>query len=98
MANKIIVDEELRGLIPAYLENRHAELPRLAEYLARADFAALRNTGHQLAGSGGAYGFARVSELGRAVESAALAGKAAELEKLISELAGYLGDLELVYE
>jgi len=51
-----------------------------------------------LAGSGGGYGFARISELGRALESAAIAGNAAEIGKLISELAQYLDDLELVYE
>ena len=98
MSNKILVDAKLRDLVPAYLKHRDAELARLRGHLAAGDLDALQKIGHQLCGSGGGYGFARISELGRALERAAAEGRAEEIRKIISDLAGYLGAIELVYE
>jgi HPt (histidine-containing phosphotransfer) domain-containing protein len=98
MAPKITIDKDLRELIPSYLKNRNDELPQLAALLAKADYEALRRSGHQLAGSGGGYGFDRISEIGKALESAAREGRAEEIVKLHSELECYLKNLEIVYE
>ncbi len=98
MANKIIIDADLRELIPSYLKNRNDELPVLSEFLAGADYEALRKSGHQLAGSGGGYGFTRISEIGRELEAAALAGNGEETRKLIAGLSDYLGNLEIEYD
>ena len=47
-------DPLLQPLIPDYLKHRRFDLQRLADGLVRKDFAALRKTGHDMAGSGGA--------------------------------------------
>lgn len=64
-------DPILRDLLPGYLDRRWAELGTLSEALERKDFATLRTIGHNLHGSGGAYGLAKVSELGQVLEAAA---------------------------
>jgi hypothetical protein len=98
MAQAVVIDAAYREIAPGYLANRKAELPLIAGLIAGSDFEALRKTGHRLAGSGGSYGFARVSELGRGIEAAALKSDLAVIKKLAAELEAYLSDLELVYE
>lgn len=98
MPVKILVDTDLADLVPGYLANRRAELPVLVRSLAARNYGALQRLGHQLAGSGGAYGFDRISELGLGVEREARAGNAEELGKMLLVLGAYLEDLELVYK
>ena len=92
------MDAGLREIVPAYLKNRKTELPELAEFLARGDFDAVIKAGHNLTGSGGGYGFDKISELGRAVETAAAEKNLEKIKILLSELADYLENLEVVYE
>ena len=98
MSYKVIVDAELRDLVPAYLEKRKAEVPELARLLAEGNFDVLRSAGHKLCGSGGGYGFDKISELGKALEAAAGAGNAAETKKLLLVLEDYLKNLEVLYQ
>ena len=74
-----------------YLENRVHELAVLAAALRRADFAALKTAAHNLKGTGAAYGFAELTELGRALEAAAQEGDALRAEVLLSKTEFYLG-------
>jgi HPt (histidine-containing phosphotransfer) domain-containing protein len=66
-------DPLLEPLIPEYLRNRRLDVEQLTAALERRDFAALRKLGHNMHGSGGAYGLPPVSELGRRIEEAAVA-------------------------
>ena len=97
MVYKVTVDADLRDIVPGYLENRKAELPALSGLLAGGDFKGLRQAGHKLVGSGGGYGFDRISELGRQMETAAGACDGEKLGALIAELSDYLLNLEVSY-
>ena len=82
-----IADPFARRLLSQYLERRKADLGRLRAALAAADFSSIERTGHNLFGSGAAYGLDEISTLGARLEKAA---KAAEADSI----AGVLDDLE----
>jgi HPt (histidine-containing phosphotransfer) domain-containing protein len=100
MANeKIIVqidDEDILELIPDYLINRRNELEVLQNAIAQNDFASLCSYGHKLKGSGGGYGFDRISEIGSNLESSAKAQNLPAIEQEVAELRDYLDRVEVV--
>jgi HPt (histidine-containing phosphotransfer) domain-containing protein len=84
----------LDALRTQYLENRVQELGVLAEALRRSDFPALRQAGHNLKGTGAAYGFAKLTEFGNALESAAKAEDGPEVELLLGKTKSYLSHIQ----
>lgn len=99
MAKYIVsVDKDMQDIVPGYLEARRREMPELLALHSAGDLDALRKIGHKLAGSGGGYGFDRLSELGKQVETLALSGDAAGVSARLEELKEYLENLEVVYE
>ena len=95
---KVSIDKDLRDIVPGYLETRRAELPGLLAFHSAGDLESLRKAGHKLAGSGGGYGFDRLSELGKQIETLSQAGAAADLAAPLAELKDYIENLEVVYE
>jgi CheY-like chemotaxis protein/HPt (histidine-containing phosphotransfer) domain-containing protein len=85
-------DPELASLVPDYLDRRRADLRHLRQALQTRDFAQIRRLGHGMKGSGQAFGFDAVAQIGRELERAAEShdGRqvAAMLTKLDSELNG----------
>jgi len=94
----VLVDSALEDIIPVYLENRRAEVVSLRAALARLDFPAVRITGHKLKGSGGGYGFPRLTELGAELEKAAMANDPESIRHSIEELHSYLQRIEVQYQ
>jgi len=97
--NKIIVrvDAELEALVPGYLGNRRRDVGALREALAAEDYETIRVLGHSMKGTGGGYGFAAITEMGRALEAAAKTGDPNEVRRWIGELSAYLERVEIVY-
>lgn len=73
-----------------YLARRRADLKSLPKALQRKDFAAIRLAGHNMYGSGSAYGFDTVTSIGRRLENAARACAAREVRRLITELENFI--------
>lgn len=94
----VVIDKDLEDIVPGYLESRRAELPLLKAAAAASDLETLRKVGHKLAGSGGGYGFDRLSEVGKALETAAAAGDAPGCSGQLAALEEYLLNLEVSYE
>ncbi|HBB66517.1 MAG: hypothetical protein A2X28_07660 [Elusimicrobia bacterium GWA2_56_46] len=94
---KVSIDKDLSDIIPGYLETRRREIPELFALHSAGDLESLRKAGHKLSGSGGGYGFDRISELGKQVEALALAGDSAGVAARLAELKDYLENLEIVY-
>lgn len=86
----IRADPIVKPLLPGYLANRRKDLERIRDHLAQGDFNALRIIGHDLKGSGGAYGIPPLSELGGRLEQAALANDAEAASRLRAELEAFL--------
>lgn len=78
-----------------YLERRDADVGNLRDALDATNFETIRVTGHNLFGSGSAYGLDEISRLGRQIETAAERQDAAGLGTLIDELEAFLGALKI---
>ncbi len=95
-------DQDMRELIDLYVSRLPAEIARLNALLAGGDLEALRKLAHQLKGSGGGYGFPRVTELAAIVDHSINQGVAveqvrAEVEALIRyirDIDGYASHME----
>jgi PAS domain S-box-containing protein len=65
------VEDEMNALKPAYLQGIRANIDAISDAIGREDYVIARKLGHQMAGSGGAYGFPEITKLGKALEKAA---------------------------
>jgi CheY-like chemotaxis protein len=82
--------------IPAYLENCRRNVSGMLDALDRADFETVTMLGHQMRGSGGAYGFQAITDIGAALQ---LAGENADSDasrKWVGELSSYLDRVETI--
>lgn len=95
---RISVDPDLRDLIPGFLQNRRRDIEDLEEAIALRNFDTIRTLGHRMRGDGGGYGFHMISEIGQALEEAALKKNRPEIMARVQELTTYLGRIEVVYE
>lgn len=89
------VDPDLATIVPGYLENKRKEVSDLENALARSDYEFIQRYGHRLKGSGGGYGFPKLTELGAALEIQCTSKKFDELSEIVSELRAYLERVRL---
>jgi hypothetical protein len=66
--------------------------------LVREDFDALQVLGHNMRGTGRGYGFDAVSDIGRALEEAAVRHDPSVIRKEAERLDAYLSQVEVVYD
>jgi PAS domain S-box-containing protein len=90
----VAVDPAIADLVPEYLEGRRRDVVSLHEHLKEGDLDAIRTLAHNLAGSGEPYGFPKITELGRTLESVATEGSREEVAFWVDELAAYLDSVE----
>lgn len=91
-------DEELRDLIPGYLDRRREDVALIGEALAREDFESIRSLGHKMKGTGGGYGFPEITEIGGALEEAAKGKRGEDIRRQAEDLQFYLDHIDIVYE
>ncbi|MDH3616555.1 MAG: Hpt domain-containing protein [Gammaproteobacteria bacterium] len=91
-----IADPFARRLIGKYLDHRKDDIGKLKSALEDSDFETIRITGHNLYGSGAAYGLDDISWLGESIEHAADARDGPQIERLIGELTDFLRKLRVV--
>jgi len=83
-------DPRLRAAIPEYLNKRREDARRIQAALERSDYDTIRDLGHKMSGTGGGYGFPRITEIGSAMEAAAKQKNAGAIRAQIEELSRYL--------
>jgi CheY-like chemotaxis protein/HPt (histidine-containing phosphotransfer) domain-containing protein len=93
-AAHLSVEPWLQPVVGKYLENRRADVGKLRAALKSGDYSTVRLLAHQMAGSGGGYGFERISEIGTALEEVALACDAGRMGAGIEDLDRYLSSVE----
>jgi PAS domain S-box-containing protein len=98
LATVVKIDRDLADLIPGYLEKRHADVASIREAAGKNDFEMIRVLGHTMKGSGGGYGFDRITEIGRELEEAAKTGDKEKCLQHANELADYLAHLTIAYQ
>lgn len=90
------VPSDLEDLVPKYLERLKEDLARAKTALRAPDLPSIQTFGHKSAGSGGSYGFAEVSRLGREIERLAKAQQVLELSKVLDDLEAHLQRVRVV--
>lgn len=91
-----IADPFARKLVGQYLEKREGDIGKLRGALESEDFETIRVTGHNLYGSGSAYGLDEVSRIGANLEQAAEQQDGAGVTRLIDDLAIFLRTVEVI--
>ena len=92
------MDPRFRDLIPGYLENCRRNFVALLTALANADFEAIAFIAHQMKGSGGAFGFQGLSDLGDVLEHAAGAADLDLSRKAVADFGEYLDGVRLALD
>ncbi|TAN42888.1 MAG: response regulator [Nitrospirae bacterium] len=90
------IDPDLQELVPGYLRNREADTKRILQLLSDNDLEEVRRLGHSMSGSGGGYGFHKISRFGKQIEKAAEKKDPREIRKIIDRLAEYLTRVTVV--
>jgi CheY-like chemotaxis protein len=91
------VEEGMEDLVPGYLEKRRAEVALYRTALAAGDFDSIRKIAHKMKGTGSGYGFPRMTELGGALEKAAIESDAAGVAQNLDQFAIYAERVRLEY-
>ncbi|HEX2675486.1 MAG TPA: response regulator [Polyangiales bacterium] len=92
-----VADEELdpdaAALLPMFLENRAGDVVKLRDALTSKSFDVITRIGHNLRGSGGSYGFPKLSALGEQMENAGKANDASTCARLLLALEQQLAQI-----
>ena len=91
------VDEDLSDLVPGFLARKRGELEAMRDSAGHHDYPAVGRTAHRIKGEGSAYGFDRMSEVGRELEAAAAARNDEEIIALSLRLLEYIDNVEIVF-
>ena len=83
-------DPEIAPLVPQFLAHRRADVARIQEYIDSGAWEHLRMLGHKMKGTGRGYGFARITDIGRALEQAGSDEDAGAARSAASKLDAYL--------
>ncbi len=81
---------KIASKVPAYLQNCRDNVIAILDSLERIDFESATTLGHNMKGSGGAYGFQRITEIGSALEAAAKRADAEGSRRWALELSNFL--------
>jgi HPt (histidine-containing phosphotransfer) domain-containing protein len=85
-------------LMPGFLQNRRQDVVAMLEALDRGDFQTVERLGHGMKGAGGSYGFQAITDIGSALEQAAVSADSGASRKCVGELSEYLDRVEIVSE
>ena len=92
------VDRDLEDLVADFLANRRGDVQSLRAALASGDHETVRKLGHGMKGSGGGFGFDKITEFGAALELAAKQSDRNAIRDCVEKLADYLARVEVVFD
>ena len=93
----VIVDPDLKPILPRYMEIRLDELGKLEQAVRSGDSEAVRLLGHKLKGTGASYGFHELTTLGASIEISGRENDIQTASKLTTDVRNYLENVEIVY-
>lgn len=94
---KVKIDKDLKPIIPQFLQNRKNDIKEIQNYLKENNFGEIEVIGHSMKGSGGGYGFNKITQFGKNIEEAAKNENKEKITNNIEELDNYLKEVEVVY-
>lgn len=86
----VLIDPDIAGIVPGYLNNRRLDIPRIQAAIAEQDFALIGHLGHKMKGTGQGYGFLVITQIGIDLEIAAEQRDLDRLRQSLSSLQDYL--------
>ena len=93
----VSIDPDLEELVPGFLENRRKDAATLARAAKSRDAKTVRLLGHRMKGDGGGYGFQEISEIGEALEQAAIREDWKVVAEKTEALTAFLAQVDVVY-
>lgn len=93
--DEVVVEADMADLIPGYLQSVSKDLGAIRVAAENRDAETIRKKAHNLAGSGGAYGFSEIRRVARAIESCAKAATIGEVFELVGGLERYLANVRV---
>ncbi|MGI9103690.1 MAG: ATP-binding protein [Terriglobales bacterium] len=91
------VESALSEIVPQYLHNLRESLVALKDALAQSNYAVAQTIGHNMKGTGAAYGFSEVTAIGAVIEQAAKDRKPDVIQERATALAAYLSSVNVQY-
>jgi PAS domain S-box-containing protein len=91
------IDPSISEIVPIFLANIRGNPAAILRAVEAGDLQTARGLGHNMKGTGTAYGFPVITDLGAQIEQAAKEEKLDTLRSKVSELASYLEGLEPEY-
>lgn len=91
------IDQDLEPIVPGFLENRRKDIIALNNALQGNDWKTLRLLGHRMRGDGAGYGFQAISNIGDAIEQAALRGDREAVQQQTAALTDFLDHVKVQY-
>ena len=92
------LDPLIQDIVADFLQHRRENVASILDALEAADYEAVENIGHDIEGTGGAFGFSGMARIGRSLRQAAREASPGEIKRLAEELTSYLERLKIVYE
>lgn len=89
------VESDVLDLARRFLKRQRRSMDALKRAVGLEEFEVIRKTGHDLKGSGGAYGLDALSQLGTELETAAGAQNGDRVELLVARLEQQISSIEL---
>lgn len=89
------LDPEIAHLVPGFLAGRRHDVQAVLHALTDSNYDAIRTVGHMLKGTGGAYGFDAISEIGGKLEEGAQRQDFREIREAVTALSGYLDHVKV---
>jgi len=91
------VEKDMEALVQRFLARKRGDLDRLRGALATDDFETMRRIGHDLKGSGEAFGFPELSGFGAEIERAATSSNGHALREQLTAVEQFLSHLRVTF-
>jgi HPt (histidine-containing phosphotransfer) domain-containing protein len=94
---EVDVDEDLKELIPGYLDKRVADIAQIKTWIEDKSFTYIRELSHKIKGSGGGYGFQKLSEIAAIMEQASKDEEMPVIVESIKNIEHYISNVKVNY-
>lgn len=92
------VDRELKDLMPDFLKRRVEDVVAIFYALEEGNFETIEAVGHQIKGSGTAYGLPELTAIGALLEIEARGQNKEAIASLAKQISDYLDTLEITFK
>ncbi len=97
MPYSVEIDIVLKDLIPTYLETRKKDLVQMKQWLEEKKYKEVLELLHRIKGSGGSYGFLRLTQLSGEMEDTLRKDPNAPVKHYLDQMEEYLSNLSISY-